>query len=121
MNEGQATKAKRIPRLRKAGWLRHQKNAAGSFEAQTGRLQRREASINGRAALLIDLHQSGRCASICKDAARHQQPPRLRAFWESLVRAATPPCEGGEYASPVNPHLLDAVTFMAGSRMRSST
>ena len=44
-------------------------------------------------------YKSVRYAGICKDASRRYQPPRLRAILESLMRAASPPWKGGEYAS----------------------
>ena len=51
----------------------------------------REASEAGADGAVGKFQNKVRFAEIYKDASRGYQPPRLRAIWETLMRAATPP------------------------------
>ena len=93
-----------IPRLSKAGWPRHQKNAPVPLTGAAGAVcsTSRSFLIDSRAAHRF--HKE-RFAEIYKEASRQFEPPRLRAFLETLMRAATPPYQGGESALGGDTHV----------------
>jgi len=83
-----------IPLLEQEGWLRASTIPELRADGVVDQVMRSHL-IGGREALPF---QSVRCAVIYKDASRRYQPPRLRAFLESLMRADSPPCKGGDYS-----------------------
>ena len=109
-----------IPRLSKAGWPRHQKNAPVPLTGAAGAVcsTSRSFLIDSRAAHRF--HKE-RFAEIYKEASRQFEPfscwlcpvglafaaahARLRAFLETLMRAATPPYQGGESALGGDTHV----------------
>jgi len=88
----------------KEGWPRHQENAPIPLIGADGVVcsTSRSHLIDIRAAHRFNKE---RFAEIYKVASRQFEPPRLRAILETLMRADTPPYQGGEFPKTTPPKL----------------